>query len=151
MPQPSSPHRVLNALVAVGEPNIRDLIRDLLIECAGSDFKVVVHTPRNNREATLRILANSVCFDVCFLLLNNIYYIESEPRNARLDSSITLVRDLARLYSKPVVAYYGWPEIDGDYPDRVLAAGAAAVSRVPITKHQFRQLVVDKLDLPLSN
>lgn len=113
-PAPSA-QRTIRALVAVGDDVLRDIVGRVLAEAAGIHVSAEVHAPPAIDEAALRAFAESVPFDVCFLTLNNIRYDRHEPIEARLQSSVTLVRDLVRLYSKPVLALYGWPD-DAEYP-----------------------------------
>src|SRR5579862_1196115 len=147
MSQSSSIHRVVRVLMALGDGELGEVSADFVVECAGSDISVVVHTCPDRHEASIRTLAHMVCFDVCFLTLNNVKYTRHEPKNARLQSSVTLVHDLVQLYAKPVVAFFGWPD-DPEYPERILAAGATALFYLPFELQPLRELLIDELDLP---
>ncbi len=57
---------------------------------------------------------------------------------------MNLVRDLVHSYSIPVIGLYGWPD-DPDYPERVKAAGASVVIRLPFDLDDLQRVVSDVL------
>ena len=147
MTQAPSPQRTIRALIATGDDNIHELVESILAEATKGHASLEVHAPRSCREKALRDLARRIQFDVFFLTLNNVCYTERAPLAAKMQSSLTLVRDLVQLYSKPVVGIYGWPK-DPEYADRVIEAGAAAVLRIPFKRQQLRDAFTDALKLP---
>ena len=125
----------------------RDFVGTVLAESTKMNARLEIHTPPTIDEATLRVFAQSVRFDVCFLTLNNIRYTRHEPIADRLQSSVTLVRDLVQQFSKPVLALFGWPD-DAKYPARVIETGAVAVFRLPVRAELLRDAITEALELP---
>ena len=147
MKQAPSRQRTIRVLIATGDDNLHELVESILAEATKGHARLEVRAPRSTREKALRDLARRIQFDVFIVTLNNVSYDIVWSKAAKLQSSMTLVRDLVQLYSKPVVGICGWPD-DPEYPGRVIEAGAAAVLRMPFKRQQLRDAFTDALALP---
>jgi hypothetical protein len=150
MIQGASDAREFQVLLAAGDKGLNRVFGSFLTNKAGRVLPPLrLHTLEGSSARSLRGIVEGRQFDLCTLVLNNIIfgsevYECSEPREARLQGTLNLVRDLVNSYSIQVIALYGWPD-DPDYPERVKAAGASVVIRLPFDLDDLPRVVSDIL------
>ncbi|HTA30184.1 MAG TPA: hypothetical protein VK731_06850, partial [Candidatus Cybelea sp.] len=120
---------LVRIFVSSREESFYDLIATLTHEIARLPITIATIVPEGIGEEELLEIAARQSFDLAVLFLNNILY--SSGRRERLaDDSVALVQKMARLFLKPIIGVYGWPD-SPDYPSRILAAGATEVFQAP--------------------
>jgi hypothetical protein len=145
----SDPRKFL-VLVAGGDMGLNRVIGNFLTSKTGRELPPLrLLSLEMTLERKIREIVGGIRLDLCTLVLNNIIFDDSvykspNPREARLRATVDLVWDLVHCYSLPVVGFYGWPD-DPDYPERVTAAGASAVIRLPFDGEALREVAADIL------
>jgi hypothetical protein len=125
------PQHIVRLLISEEAEWFRDLIAILVHDLARTDITLVMTAPNGIREEDLLKQAIEIKFDLAVLFLNNILYSSgNREAQALADDSVRLVRTIVSSLKKPVIAFYGWPDLP-DYKTRILQAGATAAFRVP--------------------
>ncbi len=120
---------------------LAELIAELTHEMARVGVSVATIIPPSIRDDDLLETAAKQNFDVAVLLVNNISYAPYDLRSRTVQlerNGVYLVRQMTRLFGKPVIALYGWPQHDL-YRSRLLRAGATAALRAPCRTDDLQQ------------
>lgn len=118
-----------------------DLIAVLVHDLARLGISLVVVTPSTPLEQDLLERAAAENWDLAFLMLNNVLYSSHERSAEALEhDSIELVQIMVRLFKKPIIACYGYPDA-ADFPARLLVAGATAAFQLPCDPEEMQQAI----------
>lgn len=149
---------LLRILFSTDDECLCELIADVVHSFVRDDISLAIITPSATVESTLlsfeidtpgHITTESTLletatrqrFDLAILLVNNILYLPYELSNCSqriMPGAIGLVGTMKRLFRKPVLAWYGWPQIDS-FETRLVEAGATGAFRIPNSFEQFKE------------
>jgi hypothetical protein len=133
------PITLVRIFVSWREESFYDLIAALAHDIARLPITIATIVPDGIREEELLETAARQSFDLAVLFLNNILY-SSGHRERLADESVALVQKMTRLFHKPIIGVYGWPD-SPDYPFRILEAGATEVFRAPFKCEDMQQAI----------
>jgi CheY-like chemotaxis protein len=118
-----------------------DFIAVLIHDLARIGVSLVVITPSTVRELDLLELAAGAKWDVGFLFLNNILYASPDRSAGSIErDSVELVQKMVRLFKRPIIACYGYPD-SPTFSARVMAAGATAAFQMPCDPQELQQAI----------
>lgn len=132
---------LVRILVSETDEWLAEIIAELVHEMARAGISVATVLPPSIREDDLLETAAKQKFDAAVLLMNNIFYEPYDllPHAEKMRSnSLRLIGKFVKLFGKPVVALYGWPDCEA-YQVQLLDAGATGAVKIPCAPDDLQQ------------